>query len=126
MKKIGIWVALILVLAASGFILIKYYPYIFAKSVQGEVVKVERVTQPEAIISNGAAIPASQLYSFAVAVRDEKGEIHTASSEDRQWAVVQSGQCVDAKFYPYAPWQLDKAGTFYGARLLRLFDCPKK
>lgn len=126
MKKMGIGLVAFLVIAVTSFILIRFYPYIFAKSIDGEVVKVERVTQPETVISNGATIPASQIYSFAVAIRDGKGEIHTASTEDRQWAVVQAGQCAEAKFYPYAFWELDKAGTYHGARLLRLYDCPKK
>jgi len=126
MKKYGIGIVLILILAGAGFLTVRFYPYIFSKDVNGEIVKVERVSQNEAIITNGQNIPASQMFSFAVAIRDEKGEIFTASSEDRQWAVAQTGQCVEAKFYPYAPWELDKSGTYHGARLLKLSDCAKK
>ncbi len=112
----------IAILAVTGGISFQYYSFVFSKTVVGEVIGVERVTQPTAIIGGNA--PASQLYSFAIAIRDKNSEIHTASSEDRQWAVVQKGQCAEAKFLPYPPWVLDKSGTFFGARLIRLFDCP--
>ena len=125
MKKYGVLLIIVLILASAGFITFKYYSYIFSKDVNGEIVKVERVNQNE-VIANGQNIPASQLFAFAVAIRDDKGEIFTASSEDRQWAVAQAGQCVEAKFYPYAPWDLDRAGTYHGARLLRLSDCKEK
>lgn len=123
--KLGLIVT-ILILISSAILTVRFYSYIFAHKIVGKIVKVERVSQPEAIIANGAAIPATQLFSFAVAIQDEKGEIHTASSEDRQWAVAQSGLCAEAKFFPYAPWHLDKAGTYYGARLLRLYECKSK
>ncbi len=125
MKKTLIVAVLVLILAAAGFICIRFYGNVFSKTIKGEIVKVERVNQAGTVIATGQAVPASQLHSYAVAIRDEKNEIHTASTEDRQWAVAQSGQCVEALFLPYAPWELDKAGTFHGARLLRLYDCKK-
>ena len=64
-----------------------------------------------------------ELFSFAVAIRTPDGEVHTASAEDRQWAAVTEGLCVKAKFFPYPPWKLEKAGTFYGARLLESKVC---
>ena len=103
----------------------KYYSYIFAKTVTGEVVSVERVTEAAALINVDRVDP-TQLYSYAVAIRDGANEIVTASGIDRQWAIVQKGQCAEAKFYPYPPWNLDKGGTYYNARLMRLFDCPTK
>jgi hypothetical protein len=120
-------VILLLLVALTGFIGLRYYSYVFAKTVQGEVVGVERVVQPAAIISNSNTPPsAAQMFSFAVAIRDTRtGEIFTGSSEDRQWAVVQKGQCAIAKFFPYPFWELDKVGTYYGTRLIQLFDCPK-
>jgi hypothetical protein len=126
MKK---YLALLIVLVLGGlavFVTITQYSYVFAKHVQGEIVKVERIMTAEAIITNGRPVPAEQMFSFAVAIRSADGEIHTASTEDRQWAVAQPGQCVEAKLYPYPPWKLDKSGTYYGARLLHLQDCPKK
>lgn len=128
MKKALILLVVVLFLVAGSYVFYHYYDFLFASEIKGVVVNVDRVTQPQAIITGGGngAIPPAQLYSFAVAIRDEKGEIHTASSEDRQWAVVQSGQCAEAKFFPYPPWQLDRAGTYHGARLLRLFECGNK
>ncbi len=88
------------------------------------MIGIDRVTQPTSIIGS-SQIPDSQLFSFAVAIKVPSGEIFTASSEDRQWAVVEKGQCAEVKFFPYPPWQLDKSGTYFGARLLKLFACPK-
>src|SRR4051812_33184111 len=96
-KYIALFLVLILV-AAGAYVSIAYYPYVFAKNVKGEIVKVERVNLNETIIASGRNVPPSQMYSFAVAIRGQDGEIHTASSEDRQWAVAQSGQCAEAKF----------------------------
>lgn len=118
--------ALIFVMAVV--ICVRYYSYVFAKTVTGEVIGIERVSQANTIIGGGgtgAPIPPAQIFSFAVAIKNEKSEIFTASSEDRQWAVVQKGHCAEAKFLPYPPWQFDKAGTFFGARLVRLFECKK-
>ncbi|MGZ3707513.1 MAG: hypothetical protein ACXVBC_01320 [Bdellovibrionota bacterium] len=121
-KLIPLFVLVALV-AIAGLIVGNYYSYVFAKSVKGQIVKVERIMTPEIINNTGGAIPAAQLFSFAVAIKDDKGEIHTASTEDRQWAVAEPGQCAESKFYPYPPWQLDRSGTFHNARLMRLFDC---
>ncbi|MFL5815247.1 MAG: hypothetical protein ACJ763_16845 [Bdellovibrionia bacterium] len=124
MKKYIALLLVLLVVVVGGYVSIRYYSYVFAKKVTGEIIKVERVNQNDMIIAGRGTTP-TQMFSFAVAIRDEKGEIHTASSEDRQWAVAQPKQCATAKFFPYPPWDLDKAGTYYGARLERLFDCPK-
>lgn len=121
------WFVALVIVIAGTFIVVKFYPYLFAKTIVGEVVKVERVNKPDTIVSaGGGEITKEQLFSFAVAIKDSAGAIHTASSEDRQWAVVEAGKCAEAKFFPYAPWQLDRAGTFYGARLLTYSDCPVK
>ena len=122
MKKLVPFLAF-LFLVGAGALTFKFYGYIFAKRINGEIVKVERVNENEMIVTNGAPIPAAQIFSFAVAIKDDKGEIHTASTEDRQWAVAQTGKCAEAKFFPYPPWQLDKSGTYHGARLLRLYEC---
>ncbi len=127
MKIKTTFIIFIFVVLISAFVCFQYYPYIFSKSVQGEVIGVERITQPAAIINNSSTGPtATQMFSFAIAIKDAKsGEIFTGSSEDRQWAVVQKGQCAIAKFYPYPFWTLDKAGTYFGTRLIQLFDCSK-
>lgn len=113
-----------IVLIVSGYLLINYWSYIFALEVEGTIHKVERVNSQTAILNAGPSqIQDKTLFSFAVSVRRSDGEYITSSTEDRQWAVAQPGQCVTAKFYPYPPWQLEKAGTYYNARLLRLRDC---
>ena len=86
---------------------------------------IDRVIEPSTIVGAGLKIPTAQMFSFAVAIKDSHGEIVTASSEDRQWSVVEKGQCAEALYFPYPPWALDKAGTYYGARLTRLYDCAK-
>ena len=116
-------IVLILLGAASAFIVFRFYSYVFAKTVEGKVVRVEHISPQTAIVGSQAP-PASTLFSYAIAIQTKDGEIHTASSEDRQWAVVEKDQCAVAKFYPYPPWVLDKAGTYYGARLLKLSTCP--
>ncbi len=126
MKRVVIILLLLILLGGAGFVCVKYYSFVFAKNVKGEILRVERVSQPGAIIAGSKPIPTDVMFSFAVSIRDEKGEIHTASAEDRQWAIAASGQCAEAKFFPYPPWELDAAGTYFGARLVRLYDCPKK
>jgi hypothetical protein len=125
MKKYIVLLLILMVVIIGGYVSIRYYRYVFAKTITGQIVKVERVNQNDMIIAGRGTTP-TQMFSFAIAIRDEKGDIHTASSEDRQWAVAQTNQCATAKFFPYPPWDLDKSGTYYGARLIRLFDCPKK
>lgn len=126
MKKFArIFVILILV-ASVATVLVNYYPYIFARTVEGEVVGVERVAIPVAMMN----LPAdqrvnSEVFSFAVAIRDKRsGEIVTASSEDRRWAVVEKGKCAEARYFPYPPWRIDKSGTYFNVRLMKLQDCP--
>ncbi len=119
----GLILVLVILLVLGGFVSIKFYGYVFAKTIRGEIVRVERVIDPSSVVIMGGAPPNSQMYSFAIAIKDEKGEYHTASTEDRQWAVVEKGQCAEARFFPYPPWNLAKANTYYGARLERLFEC---
>ena len=129
-KKFAAGLIVALLAGSAGYITFRFYPYLFAETVRGEVIGLERVGPAEAAIitppagAGPSALP-NQLFSFAVAIRAAStGEIFTASSEDRQWAVAEKGQCVEARFFPYAPWELDKAGTFHSARLLKIEACP--
>jgi hypothetical protein len=123
MKKYLSFLTVIVVFAAGIYVVVNWYPYIFAKSVDGVVFGVERVQSSIALLSDGSRPPA-QVFSFAVAVKDGKtGEIFTASSEDRRWAVVQKGQCAEVKFLPYPFWSLSRSGAYFGARLIRLYEC---
>lgn len=107
---------------------IEYYPFIFSRTVTGEVVSIERVDAPMAFVTGqGAQQPSSQVFSFAVGIEDSKtGEIVVASSEDRRWAAVERGNCATARFFPYPPWRLDKSGTYFSARLVTLMKSCEK
>jgi len=123
LKSILRTILLLAVILGAGFIFTKYYYVIFQKTVRGEVIGVERVDAPMAILSQTGQNPSKMIFSFAVSVKDQKtGEIFVASSEDRRWAVVKPGQCAEAVFFPYAPWELTKGSSYFNARLERLFD----
>jgi hypothetical protein len=111
-----------LILLAYSFY--AFYPYIFSKTVVGKILKVERVQLNVALMQQNNQDPmSSELFSFAIAIKSDDGVVHTASAEDRQWAAVSEGLCVTAKFFPYPPWNLDKSGTYHGARLLESHIC---
>lgn len=97
------------------------WSFVFKKRIIGEIVAVEKVS--DALILAGANQPInSQVFSFSVGIKDlSSGEIYMSSSEDRQWAAVQKGNCVVAAYFPYPPWMLSKANTNHNARLLRNF-----
>lgn len=115
-------VILFVILIIAGFVVASNYSYFFAKKVVGEISEVKQLEQASLLVT-GANIPTSQLRSLAVAVKHgSTGEIYTASTEDRQWIVAKTGQCAIALFYPYPPWNLEKAGTYHNARLISLCD----
>lgn len=120
------FVLILLVIGALLWAVLANYSVIFSKTVIGEITGVERVEIPVALVARGDADITSKVFSFAIGIKDQKtGEIYTASSEDRQWAVAQKGQCAEAVFLPYPPWEFTKKDTFFGARLVRLFECAK-
>ncbi|MBX2986597.1 MAG: hypothetical protein KF802_01755 [Bdellovibrionaceae bacterium] len=124
MKRIRNILFILLFLGLSTFVLVEFYPYIFSRKVSGVITAVERVNPPMAIMTRPSQDVTAQMYSFAVGVRDNKtGEIVTGSTEDRQWAVAREGLCAEAEFFPYPPWKLQKWGTYFNARLLRLHEC---
>lgn len=120
LKSILVFVVVVVVSAA----LFKYWSYIFARTVSGVISDVQKVGTP-VVVTGSSAATARELFSFAIGIREPSGEIVTASSQDRQWAVAKAGQCAEAKFYPYPPWEFDKSGTYFGARLLKLHDCAE-
>lgn len=114
----------LLLIAVFGYVLIEYYSYIFSRKIVGVITAVEKVSVPMAMVTMGSTDPSKQIYSYAVGIKEQaSGEIMTASTEDRQWTVAHPGQCVEARFFPYPPWQMDKWGTYHNARLLKLTDC---
>ena len=112
------------------WIFIWNYSFVFKTKIVGEVQAVQNIAT-EAIITNGTRPLNPQVFSFSVAIKDLKtNEIHMASSEDRQWAAVQKGNCVVAAFFPYEPWKLNKANTNHNARLMKNYmscqDVPEQ
>jgi hypothetical protein len=120
-KKFSLMLLFVLFVTFLCYKVIENYSFIFAKTVTGEVIGIEHAIQQTAIISGGN--PSAAVFSVAVLIKQPNGELFSASSEDRQWAVVKPGYCVEAKFYPYPPWALDKAGTYSNARLTHVHDC---
>lgn len=116
---------IVLILIGLGLVYYFGYPYLFSRIITGEITGAKHVIESMAVISSAegqSQIP-NKMFSFAIAIRDHKSsEIVTGSSEDRQWAAVKEGQCARAEFFPYPPWQLNKAGTYFGVRLLNLYD----
>ena len=120
-----LFLAVIFLMAATT-IFFKYYSYLFSRHVVGIVESVERVQVNISVMQQNVGDKMNPgLFSFSVAIRLPDGEIVTASAEDRQWAVVQKGICAEATFYPYPPWEVMKGGTYFNARLDKLYDCPK-
>ncbi len=116
------WILIIVPVFILLFILFTNWSFLFKKKIIGEVVAVERVNGPIAVLTDSQKALNSQIFSFSVAIKDRQtGEIHMASSEDRQWAAVTKGNCIIAAFFPYPPWMLEKGMTNHNARLLRNF-----
>ncbi len=126
MKKLWSSLKLLIVFVifmAFGAIVVVYYPWLFGKNVKGEIIEVERVTMPSTVIGS---VNKFQMHSYAVLIQDDKGEMFTSSSEDRRWEVAKKGMCVVSLFYRHPPWRLQSAGTFYNARVQKIFRCPGK
>ena len=82
---------------------------------------IERFNQPPA---PGGSSEAVQKFSFAIAVKDISGEIFAANSEDREWSLTRKGLCVEARFYPFPPWNIERSGTYSNVRLTKITECP--
>lgn len=123
-----VWTAVFFVLSAgAAFVFLNYYPYLFSRRVKGVLVSIERVQLNVSLMQGGAEAAVNpSLFSFAVAIREDNGEIAVASAEDRQWAAAQKGYCVEAVYYPYPPWKVMKSGTYHNARLDSMSECPDK
>nr|BFD59783.1 hypothetical protein CKG001_18900 [Bdellovibrio sp. CKG001]BFD63200.1 hypothetical protein BdHM001_18810 [Bdellovibrio sp. HM001]BFD67052.1 hypothetical protein HAGR004_20740 [Bdellovibrio sp. HAGR004] len=120
------FVLVLLIVGVLLWVILANYSVIFSKTVVGQITSVERVEIPVALLTRAEGNITSQVFSFAIGIKDTKtGEIYTSSSEDRQWAVAQPGQCAEAVFLPYPPWQFTKKDTFFGARLVRLYECAQ-
>lgn len=116
---------ILLIIGALLWVIMANYSVIFSKTVKGEIVGVERIEIPVALMTR-TDTDMGKVYSFAIGIKTETGEIFTASSEDRQWAVVTRGQCAEAVFLPHPPWELRKKDTYFGARLVKLYECADR
>ena len=129
MKKFLTLSTIIILFVISSVITVRYWSYVFSKKVSGIIVDVKHVGASMTILgsepSSNKRSNNKDIFSYAIAIQDKEGNIETASSEDRQWAVAQVGQCAEAKYFPYPPWELSKAGTYFNAHLLHLRDCPE-
>ena len=111
----------LIILVAAATISIVYYPWVFSKRVKGEIMGVERVTESTAILS--ARVTDAQMHSYSILIRGEDGKLFTTSSEDAQWQVAKVGYCVEARLFRNPPWAINKANTFFNARILELSLC---
>lgn len=123
MKTFLKYIFAVVITLLVAFIVVTNYSWIFAKSIDGVVFKVERVTDPTMVVGN-VANNTAVLHSYAVAIQVAEGTIYTASSEDRQWSVVVPGCQVKATFFRYPFWELQKSGTYFNARLDDMKGCP--
>lgn len=123
LKSLLFWVFLLVIAAGAGAFVVVNYSWVFAKRIHGEIMDVQRVTNPTAIMGKTTD---AQIHSYAILIQNEDGKLYTASSDDRQWQVARRGYCVDALFYVYPPWNLEQAGTYFNARLNEMRVCPGK
>lgn len=122
-RSIVIWLLALLVLCGVIVFTIVNYSWVFSKHVIGEILDVQRVTNPTAILGKTTD---DQIHSYAVLIQGVDGKLYTASSDDRQWQVAHKGYCVDALLYVYPPWDLKNSGTYFNARVNQLSFCPGK
>jgi hypothetical protein len=115
-------IILALVVVGIVVVVVEFYSYIFSRTVVGRIDNVARVTGVTAMFGN-RQLTDGQLHMFSVSIRQPNGEMVTAISEDAQWAIARAGLCVKANYYPYPPWNLKQAGTYFNARLLTMVDC---
>lgn len=117
---VKVLVGIVVVGAMAGFV-ISNWSWVFAKKIHGKILDVQRVTNPNAIITSRASD--AQIHSFAVLIQGDDNVLYTASSEDHQWQVAQKGYCVSALLYRYPPWDFERANTYFNARLEQLEIC---
>lgn len=115
----------LVIIGALLWIILTNYSVIFSKTVKGQIVGVEKVETPVVLMTRPGIDMNNmgKIHSFAVGIKTETGEIFIATSDDSRWAVVSRGQCVEAEFLPYPPWDLSKKGAYSGARLVKLYEC---
>jgi len=113
-------ISLVVLAVIAGVIL--NYSFLFSKKVIGPIVEIDRVA-PQDMILNSRQPDPLLVHTFAIAIKDQSGDIFTASTTDERWAIARRGFCVEARFWPYPPWDFARFGTYQNAQLLQLRDC---
>lgn len=108
-----VFVLFVLFFGVMTFIVFNY-SWLFSKTVQGQLLEIERETESQ------------KPSSYVLLIRDQEGFMYTASAEDRQWQVARKGHCVRVTLYRYPPWDFERGGQFYNARLQQIFDCSSQ
>lgn len=101
---------------------VSLYGYFNSKDVSGHLESVTSAMPAGSIVTTDEVV-----FQASVLVREGSGAYVSFSTDDRQWASFiadkSQGKCVDVRIFPYAPWNISKAGTYYGGRLLSVKDC---
>ena len=77
-------------------------------------------TVTECVPLNAQFAEGAAIFSSAIKM-DIGDEYLTFSTEDRQFATVKVGDHIQVKVFQYPSWEREKAGTWYGGRLLKTF-----
>jgi hypothetical protein len=125
LKNAVMLLVVFVILVSVGFFVVSNWGYVFSKVVVGEVLNVERVTDPQAIITSRVTREQMHLYSILLHNQSD-GKMYAATSEDPQWQSIKKGFCIEARLYRYPPWRLSLANTYYNARILDPSACPAK
>lgn len=93
------------------------YKFFSQKTFSGTVTACSEMTAA----TYGRSVP-SGTFSFAIDM-DVPGqdEVLSFSAEDRKFANVVKDDSIKVRVFKYAPWNWDKAGTYYGGRLLKKY-----
>lgn len=111
------------ILLASG-LFIQHYSWLFAKRIRGQVIEIESSAVPSTQTTNGSSETAPTTV-FTVLIEASDGKMYTSTTTDEQWKVVRKGYCAQVLLYRYPPWDLERAGTFFNARLRQLYRCDE-
>lgn len=123
-RAVLLWTILVVTVCGVITFVIINWSWVFAKHIHGEIIDVQRVTNPTAIMGK---VSDQQIHSYAILIQnDDDKKLYTARSDDQQWQVARRGYCVDALLYVYPPWNLEKSGTYFGARMNQMILCPGK
>lgn len=114
---IELFVVIVIIATLLGAGSVIFYPMLHRYTATGTITGIAEM-KPN--ITIGQSVSGGQ-YSFAVDITTEEKKIVSFSSEDRKFATCEKGQKVKVAYFKYPPWNLSKAGTFYGGRMLQKY-----